>query len=194
MESWTNRKRGWSNKCSTSYYLHLSSANAPNSSYDAFYLLAYATYALREEPVTGARLAEAMKRLLPPGHRVEVGVAGIFHAFSALRRGELIDLVEATGSLDFDPATGEAPFDQAVLCITVDDHGVANDSVESGLVYNSAENKLVGTKKCGDAHLWRGRGSENSSRRVTNVRREMPNSVRLIVKCRHQGAACSWQQ
>jgi serine/threonine protein kinase len=121
---------------------------APNSSYDAFYLLAYATYALGNEPVNGLSLGRAIGRLVPPGQPIDVGPAGIFDAFSALQRGESIDLNGATGSMDFDLKTGEAPFDQALLCAGLDDAGRAADSVESGVVFRSKENRLEGTFDC----------------------------------------------
>ncbi len=121
---------------------------APNSSYDAFYLLAYATYALGDDAITGASLARAFARLVPPGRPIEVGVAGIFDAFSALRRGESIDLDGATGHLDFNLATGDAPIDQAIVCIGLDDHGRAAESVESGMIYGSRTRALEGSIRC----------------------------------------------
>jgi serine/threonine-protein kinase len=122
---------------------------APNTSYDAFYLLAYATYALgRHEAVTGPALARGITRLLPPGKPVDVGLSGIFDAYATLRAGGRIDLQGATGKLDFDPATGEAPFDHAILCVGVDDHGRAFDGVESGLVYSAASKRLEGKMSC----------------------------------------------
>jgi serine/threonine protein kinase/ABC-type branched-subunit amino acid transport system substrate-binding protein len=121
----------------------------PNSSYDAFYLLAYATYAIpRGEPITGERLARAIAKLVPPGRPIEVGLTGIFDAYTALRNDESIDLTGATGRLDFDLKTGEAAFDLAILCIGVDDHGAASDGIESGLVYAAATNQLAGTMRC----------------------------------------------
>ena len=123
-------------------------AFAPDSSYDAFYLLAYATYALGDEKITGENLGRAMERLVPPGLPVDVGPAQIFDAFSALRRGESIDLNGATGSLDFDLATGEAPFDQAVLCAATDARGRTIGTTESGVIFRSAAGKLVGTMHC----------------------------------------------
>ena len=123
-------------------------AFAPDSSYDAFYLLAYATYALGDAKITGENLGRAMERLVPPGIPIDVGPAQIFDAFSALRRGESIDLNGATGSLDFDLATGEAPFDQAVLCAATDAHGRAIGTIESGVVFRSAAGTLDGALHC----------------------------------------------
>ena len=120
---------------------------APNSSYDAFYLLAYASYALKSrEAVTGPSLSRAMARLVPPGHPIDVGLSGIFDAYGVLRAGKNVDLNGATGKLDFDRATGEAPFDQAILCMGIDETGRAFDGIESGLVYSAGASKLAPSK------------------------------------------------
>jgi hypothetical protein len=122
---------------------------SPNASYDAFYLLAYATYALpKGESVTGEGLSRAFAKLLPPGKPIDVGQAGIFEAYSALSQDQQIDLNGATGRLDFDPATGEAPFEHAILCVGVDGAGKAFDGIESGLVYSTSTHRLSGTMRC----------------------------------------------
>jgi hypothetical protein len=122
--------------------------NAPQPSYDAFYVLAYAAYAIGASDVTGPALSRAIGRLLPPGRRVDVGPRGIYDAFATLRSGGKIDLNGAIGALDFDPATGEAPVDYAILCCAVDDHGRASSMVESGLVYDAKLGKLTGRAHC----------------------------------------------
>jgi hypothetical protein len=123
---------------------------APQPSYDAFYVLAYARYALGDGPVSGPALADAMQRLLPPGRSVDVGPAQILGAFETLRSAPdgRIDLNGALGSLDFDSATGEAPVDYAVICLGLDDHGAASAPVESGLVYDARARKLLGALRC----------------------------------------------
>jgi hypothetical protein len=121
----------------------------PNSSYDAFYLLAFASYAIPEgEPVTGERLSQSFARFVPSGQPIEVGIAGVFDAYTALAGGKSIDLTGATGKLDFDLATGEPAFDMAILCPGVDEHGTASDGIESGLVYSAATKRLHGTMRC----------------------------------------------
>jgi serine/threonine-protein kinase len=122
-------------------------STAPNASYDAFYLLAFASWTI-DGPVTGPALARAFARLVPPGTPLQVGTSHIFDAFAALRRGEKLDLQGATGPLDFDLATGEARVDQDILCVGVDDHGVAADSISSGLVFDSATQTLRGAIHC----------------------------------------------
>jgi hypothetical protein len=125
-----------------------SRAVAPQPSYDAFYTLAYATYALGDAPITGPALSRAIERLLPPGRKIDVGPVPIFEGFEALRAGGRIDLNGAIGSLDFDPSTGEAPIDYAIVCPGVDDAGNAAAAVDSGLVYDSRTKKLVGALGC----------------------------------------------
>jgi ABC-type branched-subunit amino acid transport system substrate-binding protein len=128
---------------------HVTRTNAPNTSFDAFYLLAYATYALPlHAEVTGPALATAFSRLKPPGKRTDVGMPGIFDAYAELTAGRTIDLVGATGELDLDAATGEAALDEAILCVAPDAGGRAVDGVESGLVYSASRKKLVGKMRC----------------------------------------------
>lgn len=122
---------------------------SPNSTYDAFYMIAYASYAVRrDEPVTGTALAEAVGQLVPPGRPVEVGLSGIFEAYAALQAGERIDLTGATGKLDFDLARGEAAFDHSILCVGNDQSGRAIDGVPSGLTYVATTQKLEGALRC----------------------------------------------
>jgi branched-chain amino acid transport system substrate-binding protein len=122
--------------------------DAPNSSYDSFYLLAYAAYAAGDGPITGGALSRAIGRLVPPGKAVEVGPAGIFDAFSILRAGGQLDLNGSFGSLDLSPTTGEAHFKFAVVCAGTGDDGRANRGIESGLVYSSESDRFEGAMRC----------------------------------------------
>jgi branched-chain amino acid transport system substrate-binding protein len=121
---------------------------SPNSSYDAFYVLAYATFALGREGVTGTSLARAVGRLLPPGRLIDVGPSGIFDALNTLAEGGNVDLNGATGHLDFDMETGDAPVDLAVLCVKGGAKGADVDSVESGLTYDATAGVLRGSLHC----------------------------------------------
>jgi serine/threonine-protein kinase len=125
-------------------------SEAPQPSYDAFYMLAYAVYALGDQAISGPALSNAFQRLLPPGRKVDVGFAQILEAFETLRSAPdaRIDLNGALGSLDFDPATGEAPVDYSVICPGVDDRGAASAPVDSGLVYDATTKKVTGTLRC----------------------------------------------
>jgi serine/threonine-protein kinase len=121
---------------------------SPNSSYDAFYVLAYATLAVGGERVTGTSLARAIGRLLPPGRPIDVGPSGIFEALNALSSGERIDLNGATGRLDFSLYSGEAPVDLAILCVKSEANGSAPELVESGLTYDATAGALRGALHC----------------------------------------------
>jgi serine/threonine-protein kinase len=123
-------------------------SEAPQPSYDGFYLLAYAAYASPDGPLTGDALAKGIERLLPPARKVGVGPGGIFEALTTLRNAGRIDLDGAIGSLDFDPATGEAPIDYAITCLGIDDKGMASPEIDSGLVYDATEDALVGSLRC----------------------------------------------
>ncbi|HEY2518054.1 MAG TPA: bifunctional serine/threonine-protein kinase/ABC transporter substrate-binding protein [Polyangiaceae bacterium] len=120
---------------------------APQPSYDAFYVLAYAVHALGETNITGPQLSDAIGRLVPPGRPVDVGPGGILDAFQTLRSGKNIDLTGSIGSLNFDRESGEAPIDYAILCIGSDSHGRAIE-VESGLTYDARTKSLVGSLHC----------------------------------------------
>jgi len=120
----------------------------PSPTYDAFYLLAYATFALGDAPVKGPALARAFDRLLPPGEPIEVGPTSMFDALSALAAGRTIDLDGAASHLDFDRTKGEAPSDFSLNCAAVDEHGRAHGEVESGVHYRAREGRLEGTLRC----------------------------------------------
>ncbi len=117
---------------------------APNSAYDAWYLIAYATYAIGLGPVSGPALAESVARLVPPGESIDVGTTGIFKAFENLGRGQNVDLNGSTGGLDFDLKTGSAWVDLAILCADAAGH----EGVESGLVFDAKVNRLSGELRC----------------------------------------------
>jgi branched-chain amino acid transport system substrate-binding protein len=121
----------------------------PGPSYDAFYLLAYATYALGRQPVTGASLANAFARLVPPAQLIEVGPTQVFDALALLNSGRSVDLEGAASALDFDLDTGEAPADFALLCAGVDSSGRASGAdVESGVVYRAKSRRTEGALRC----------------------------------------------
>ena len=123
-------------------------AEAPQPSYDAFYVAAYSVYALGDGDIDGIAISRSIGRLVPPGLRVEVGPAQIGEAFEVVRSGGQIDLNGAIGSLDFESKTGEATIDYAVVCPGVDDHGRASTDVDSHLFYDAREKKLVGKMAC----------------------------------------------
>jgi hypothetical protein len=127
---------------------NLSRTDVSNSEYDAFYVVAYAAFALAGAPPTGPNLASAIRRFAPSGARIEVGPSGIFQAFTLLSSGASINLIGAAGTLDFDLATGEREADLAVLCMDVGPDGRASGGLESGLTYQAHTGEIVGQAKC----------------------------------------------
>ncbi len=81
-------------------------------SYDAFYVLglgaAYAVGPDGQGALTGPRLAEGLTKL-SDGPQVLLRPSDLTAAKAALGRGETIDVEGASGSLDFDAQSGEAP-------------------------------------------------------------------------------------
>jgi hypothetical protein len=121
----------------------------PAASYDSFYLLAYATFALRGGAVTGTALARAFGRLVPPGDPIDVGPTRVFDALRLLAADRRIDLQGAASGLDFDLSTGEAPSDFAILCPAVGGRGVATgEDVESGAVFRARTRRIEGRIDC----------------------------------------------
>ncbi|MCU0682971.1 MAG: ABC transporter substrate-binding protein [Polyangiaceae bacterium] len=87
----------------------------PNA-YDAFYLMAYAAVAAGGTPLSGRVLADNMAKLVA-GTTINVGAGDAGRAFGALRAGQGIDFVGASGPLNFDLATGEALSDIQIWCV-----------------------------------------------------------------------------
>jgi hypothetical protein len=119
----------------------------PGVTYDAFYLLAYATYALGDAPVTGAALARAFARLVPPGRAFDAGPTGLLGGISELAAGRSIDLQGIESDLDFDLETGEAPSDFELNCADVDAAGHVTSDV-APVLYRTAARAIEGALRC----------------------------------------------
>lgn len=113
--------------------------------YDAVYMLAYATVAVGDQPLTGPAIARGMEKLLPPARLVDVGPFRILDAFTSLSSGQSIDFNGAQGSQDFDITNGEVKFDSTVLCIQP---GNTTSFVPSGQIFSTSTNSLQGTDGC----------------------------------------------
>jgi len=112
--------------------------------YDIAYMLFYAAATLDTLPITGPRLAGAMNRLVG-GTPSTVGRNGISTALQTLAGGNDLDFVGASGPLDFDLATGEAPSDVQIWCVPTDNSGNAAAAVQSGISFSAATRELAGT-------------------------------------------------
>jgi hypothetical protein len=121
--------------------------DAWGAAYDAMYLFGYAVAALGDAPPTGANLARALRRLLPPGDAVDVGPSAILAALKALRAGKNIDLAGAGTTLDYDLDTGDAPAEQSMRCVGSSKSGEPA-LVESELFYDPRTHRLSGGLNC----------------------------------------------
>ncbi len=121
---------------------------APGTIFDVFYVAAYAAAATKKAHVTGADLAEAMRRLGGEGERIGVGPSHIFEAYEILRQGKTLRLSGAGTQLDFDHAAGDIPSDFAVYCFGIDRDGRASEPRESGLRFDHRSKRLEGTMRC----------------------------------------------
>jgi hypothetical protein len=96
---------------------------ATPSYFDATYVAAYAVAANGTAPLTGTNLANAIRTRLTPAPagmpvatKIPVGLDKTFAVISALGKGERVDLVGLTGSLDFF-GNGDVPQTQEVFCM-----------------------------------------------------------------------------
>lgn len=87
--------------------------------YDAAYMIALSMASLGATPITGPNIAQAFSRLVPPGDKVEPGqnnINGILQKLASSSTAK-VDYDGASGPLDFDLATGDAPSDIRIWCI-----------------------------------------------------------------------------
>jgi branched-chain amino acid transport system substrate-binding protein len=113
--------------------------------YDIVYLLAYAIVAEPGKPIAGASLNDGLKMTVGGDTQVQVGVDALSGAFKTLASGGKIDFSGASGPLDFDPNTGEAPSDIDIWCIKGGGDAGAPDFGDSKRYYDATQQKIVGT-------------------------------------------------
>ncbi|GAC1597405.1 MAG: hypothetical protein NVS3B20_20160 [Polyangiales bacterium] len=112
-----------------------------------FLAMTSATAAAASPDITGPKLGEALKRMVPPGKSIEVGQKNITAAFAELSRaGAHIDFDGASGPLDFNVNTGEAESDILVWC--VGQVGGKSALTNSGLYYSALTKRLEGIFNC----------------------------------------------
>ena len=116
--------------------------------YDATYMIAYSIASIDKGAVTGEAIATNFKNLIT-GAPINVGPTQLNTAYATLTGGGTIDFNGASGPLNFNLATGEAPSDITVWCLGVDPNTnktIFNDS--TGETYNATSNQLSGTFSC----------------------------------------------
>jgi branched-chain amino acid transport system substrate-binding protein len=118
------------------------------ATYDAAYLLAYATASIGAGAINGASVRDGLKKMVPPGLRVDVGPENINDALAIVTTGGQIDFNGASGPLDFDVEAGEAESDIQVWCLGIDAAGKADAFIDSGWFYDAATRSMVGAVAC----------------------------------------------
>ena len=109
--------------------------------YDIAYLLGYAAAGLKGQPITGPSLATQLTRM-SAGPQVDVGT-DINAALTKVSAGG-IDFNGASGPLNFDPKTGEAPSDIQIWCLPTAG-SKAGSGTNSGLYFDAKTQLLAGS-------------------------------------------------
>jgi branched-chain amino acid transport system substrate-binding protein len=120
------------------------------NAYDAAYVVAYGLAALGSAPITGASLATAFHRLLPPGTSFDVGPRDVGKVLTLLTGDGGLDLNGASGNLDFNTATGDVTDDIDVWCLSPDAMG-GSCQTSSGEIFSASNGVLLGGFNRGNA-------------------------------------------
>jgi ABC-type branched-subunit amino acid transport system substrate-binding protein len=118
--------------------------------YDAFYMITYAISAIpTDQPVTGANIAKAMRRVADASGGVEVkwGPDALNQGIGFLKQGNSITYVGATGPYRFDP-NGDNAGNPEIFCVTKGLDNRPNGIKRSGYIYNTGTQMASGTVDC----------------------------------------------
>ncbi|MCU0680941.1 MAG: ABC transporter substrate-binding protein [Polyangiaceae bacterium] len=122
------------------YEISEADTSGPANAYDAVYMLAYSVVGLGEAPITGASIAQAMKRLVPPAQvTVSAGPLEINTAYDELSSLRNINFEGASGPLDFNVESGDPNSEMQIWCV-----GANNSGKYSGAFYDT-KNVLTGS-------------------------------------------------
>ena len=107
------------------------------------------------KPLTGPNLAQGMAALVVDGGApVEFGnVTTISDTLKKLQAGQGINVIGASGSLDFDLSTGEAPSDIQIWCLRQGLDKKAEKGINSGIYLDAASMALQGTSYSADCQF-----------------------------------------
>jgi branched-chain amino acid transport system substrate-binding protein len=106
------------------------------------YLFSFATVAAQDKPLTGAEVARGLARTVG-GTPIVVGKQGLNQAFSVLSTDASIDFDGASGPLDWDLTTGEAPSDIVIWCIP----NTGANPIQSGKIFSAEQGNITGVFK-----------------------------------------------
>lgn len=118
--------------------------------YDIGYMLAYAVAATKGGAVTGTTLSQNMSLLVGGTEGIDVGTAALARGMTAMLGGTKVDFNGASGPLDFDLTTGEAPSDYSIWCLKNDPNNAGKYLFEevAGQSYAAKTQTLTGTFAC----------------------------------------------
>lgn len=115
--------------------------------YDATLLVSYAIAAAGNKPLKGSLVNEGLKKTAVTGAMaIQSGYDDINKAFGAMP-GAGIDYNGASGPLNFDVITGEAPADIQIWCVRAAS-GKASAFVPSGLNFSASSGMIQGSLAC----------------------------------------------
>ena len=116
------------------------------NAYDALYNLAFATVAVGGNPITGTSLKDAFSKLVPGTGATSytVGKDAITAAYQTLLAGNAIDYNGASGPLDYDLTTGDAPSDIQIWCVPLANGAPAAGRPSGSTFYRASDNSLQG--------------------------------------------------
>ena len=112
-------------------------------SYDSVFLLGYLIAAAGDRTITGSELQKGFARLVT-GAKVDVGGSNMSAGLSALLSPGMFDFEGASGPLDFDLTTGEAPSNIDVWCIQKNGGSGTPAFVPSGRTYDATLGMMTG--------------------------------------------------
>ena len=100
-----------------------------------------------DAPITGTRIAAGLKRM-SAGTTVAVGPSMLGETFSTLSSSPntQINFDGASGLLDFNNDSGEAPSDIDIWCVVI--NGTDTEFRSSGQYYDTASGDIKGTDTC----------------------------------------------
>lgn len=115
------------------------------NAYDALYNVAYAIAASKATKITGAAIRDGMSSLVSGATKVDTGATNITAAFNTLSTGSKIDYNGASGPLDYDLLTGEAPSDIQIWCLPKNTTtGVISGGTGTTVIYDATTKALKG--------------------------------------------------
>lgn len=114
-----------------------------STSYDAFYVAAFAIASVRGAPITGRSIADGIANLVPPAPtKIQIGPNDLNTALMKLAAGEKIDIDGASGPLDFNLETGDVEQEAQVWCVPLGPDGQPAPPTLSGYGFDLALNPI----------------------------------------------------